>query len=198
MKKPIAVILAAALLMSLSSCGSSSSAGDEKASSSQSTSESKSEKSKENVKPTKLTNKMSDYEKAYVKKRSFSLLDKDLPEPDIKAGKVIYTKEKQIEQINKMLKNGFYTEAEAKKEIANAKDEEFRGAMINGVAYNLIIPPKGYDGGKLVVGDTTFKNKDEMYADVEQYCKSNNYDNAKTQSILKQTKAVTEAIISVR
>ena len=196
MKKPIAVILAAALLMSLSSCGSSSSAGDEKASSSQSTSESKSEKSKENVKPTKLTNKMSDYEKAYVKKRSLSLLDKDLPEPDIKAGKVIYTKEKQIEQINKMLKNGFYTEAEAKKEIANAKDEEFRGAMINGVAYNLIVPPKGYDGGKLVVGDTTFKNKDEMYADVEQYCKSNNYDNAKTQSILKQTKAVTEAIIS--
>ena len=66
-KKIMSVILAASLMMSLSSCGSSSSIGDEKSSASQSTSDRSSSKSKENAKPTKLTNKMSDYEKGMSK-----------------------------------------------------------------------------------------------------------------------------------
>lgn len=123
-KKIKSMILAALLMMSLSSCGSSSSIGYEKASASQSTSDSSSSKSKENVKPTKLTNKMSDYEKGYVKKRSFSLLDKDLPEPDIKIGKVIYTKEKQIADNNEWLKNGWISKEEAEEAIAKAKDKD--------------------------------------------------------------------------
>ena len=58
-----------------------------------------------------ITNKMSNYEKAYVKKRSFSLLDKDLPEPDIKIGKVKITKEYKIKQYNDWVKKGYMTEA---------------------------------------------------------------------------------------
>ena len=195
-KKIMSVILAASLMVSLSSCGSSSSADDERSSTSQSTSDSSSSKSKENVKPTKLTNKMSDYEKAYVKKRSFSLLDKDLPEPDIKIGKVKITKEYKIKQYNDWVKKGYMTEEEAKKEIADAKDEEYNGAMINGVAYSSIVPPKGYDGGKLELEGQTFKNKEEIYSGIEEMCKSNNYDNKTTQALLKQTKAVIEAVIS--
>lgn len=196
MKKALTIILAAALLMSLSSCGSGKDPSDEKPSASQSTSDSSSAKSKENISPTKLKSKMSDYEKAYVKKRSFSLLDSELPEPDIKIGKVIYTKDAQIQMYNEWLKEGMMTEEEAKTEIANAKDEEYSAAMINGISYSYIVPPKGYDGGKLVIGDKTLNNKEEIYSAVEQYCKNNDYDNAKTQAIVKQAKAVTEAVIS--
>ncbi|MBQ3937191.1 MAG: hypothetical protein II722_09050, partial [Ruminococcus sp.] len=195
-KKIMSVILAASLMMSLSSCGSGSSIGDEKSSASQSMSDSSSSKSKENVKPTKLTNKMSDYEKAYVKKRSFSLLDKDLPEPDIKIGKVKITKEYKIKQYNDWVKKGYMTEEEAKKEIADAKDEEYNGAMINGITYSYPVPPKGYDGGKFELGGQTFKNKEEIYSAIEEMCKSNNYDNKTTQTLLKQTKAVIDAVIS--
>ena len=196
MKKALTIILAAALLMSLSSCGSGKDPSDEKPSASQSTSDSSSAKSKENISPTKLKSKMSDYEKAYVKKRSFSLLDSELPEPDIKIGKVIYTKDAQIQMYNEWLKEGMMTEEEAKTEISNAKDEEYSAAMINGISYSYIVPPKGYDGGKLVIGDKTLNNNEEIYSAVEQYCKNNDYDNAKTQAIVKQAKAVTEAVIS--
>ena len=177
MRKTLAIILAAALLTSLSSCGSKNDSSDEKSSASQSASDnssasssqsdpsdsnsssgsesdlpdsssskSSSAKKKGNATPTKLKSKMSDYEKAYVKKRSFSLLDSDLPEPDIKIGKVIVTKETKIERYKEWAKKGYYTEEEAKKEIANAKDESYDCAMINGVPYSFIIPPQSHFG----------------------------------------------------
>ena len=227
MRKTLAIILAAALLTSLSSCGSKNDSSDEKSSASQSASDnssasssqsdpsdsnsssgsesdlpdsssskSSSAKKKGNATPTKLKSKMSDYEKAYVKKRSFSLLDSDLPEPDIKIGKVIVTKETKIERYKEWAKKGYYTEEEAKKEIANAKDESYDCAMINGVPYSFIIPPKGYDGGKLVVGETTFNNKEEIYSEIEEYCKTNDYSTVMTENMLKQTKAVVESVIN--
>ena len=193
MKKLSILLLAIAMLASLTSCGVKD-AGAESPSAAVETPADPAE----TAAPTKLTNKMTDYEKAYVTKRKFSLLDAQCPDAGIRIGNVITTKEASIQFYNQLAEDGSYTREEADEAIAEAEDSTRREAMINGVRYYLYVPPKGYDGGKFVIDEeTSYEDKEAFYDVIENgYCKECGFNSTETKLVMDQTKAVFEAVIS--
>ena len=218
MKKGISILTFVSLLLSFCSCGNSSDSSNSQVSDSstaevtsaavpestqepESTSEVIFHGSYTAQKPTEpitMINHMTDYERACVIKRPFSLLDEQLPEPEVMIGNINVSKETTIALYDEWLKTGRMTEEEYKEATAEASDYSYRSALINGVPYNLFIPPDGYDGGKLVLDEeTSFDNK-EAFIDsiVMDYCKNNRYDQTKTDSIIRQTNTVFDAVIN--
>ena len=193
MKKRLILLLAIAMLSSMTSCGVKDTGAQSPSASVNARTDSVT-----NAAPTKLTNKMTDYEKAYVTKRKFTLLDEQCPDAEIRIGDVIDTKEAKIQFYNQLVEDDVFTQEGADELIAGAEDTTERAAMINGVSYNLYVPPKGYDGGKLVINEeTSFENKEAFYDEIEnRYCKRNDLDSAETKRIMEQTKTIFEAVIS--
>ena len=142
-----------------------------------------------------LKNKMSAFERACAVKRPFSLLNSDLPETTVGIGTLHTSKEAQIAMYQQL--TGI-SEEELKQWIDEAEDYSNQAALINGVEYTYFIPPKGYDGGKLVIGDgIEYKDKEAFFAYTEdEYCKDNHFTAAQTEKLLRQMKAVFDAVIS--
>lgn len=144
-----------------------------------------------------LTNSMTDYERASIIKRPFSLLDEQLMEPDVMIGNVIVTKEAYIRLYDRLLESGDMSEEEYSVAVSEAEDSSYRSAMINGVPYSLFIPPDGYDGGRLIIDDEkSFNDKDAFFDAIPDYCNNNGFDQTQTDNLIRQAKTVFNAVIN--
>ena len=124
--------------------------------------------------PVTLTNHMTDFERACVTKRPFSLLDDTAPAPDVKIETVNVTKEAQTALYQSMAERGQLSEEELQQWIAEAGAYSYQAALINGVFYDYYIPPEGYDGGRIKFENgVSFEDMEAFLADVEAgYCKN--------------------------
>lgn len=217
MKKTFLSIVLAAVLISFSSCSSKQDNSDvtekEVGTTTAAAVETEQETKEESEEPTMekseytvlksseaitLNNKMTPFERAYVKKRPFSLLDKDIPEPDVRIGNAIVTKEAIIALYQSLLECRSISEEEYQEEISRAEDYSYTEAILNGVNYSNYIPPKGYDGGKLDVGeDISFNNKEDFFDLLEDSLSDENeYSAYRADCILKQARDVFNAVIN--
>ena len=123
-------------------------------------------KAAENTAPITLTNKMSEHERAYVKKRGLTLIDGLNDTPDIKLENAVVTKEATEHLHRNLVNDGWESEEEYRENTENATEYNYPEALINGVIYDGYVPPKGYDGGKLEYAyydEKTFENQDEYF-----------------------------------
>ena len=146
-----------------------------------------------------LTCRMTDYERACVEKRPFSLLDDAAPAPEVKIGTMIVTKEARIAMYQSWAESGQLTEEELQQSIAeDAEGYSYQAAMLNGVLYNYYIPPDGYDGGRIEFENgVSFDDMEAFFADTEAtYCKDCGMSKAKTETFLKEMRTVFDAVIN--
>ncbi|HBI53100.1 MAG TPA: hypothetical protein DDX72_10035 [Ruminococcaceae bacterium] len=144
-----------------------------------------------------LTNKMTELERSCARKRPFSLLDEQLPEPEVKIGNVIVTKEASVSLYQELLDNGSMTEEEFNEIKDEAADYSYRGALIDGVAYTGYIPEDGYDGGYLYIDEGfSFDSKEEFFDSRRKNCEEDGMDKAGTECFVKQTELVFDAVIN--
>lgn len=147
--------------------------------------------------PITLTNKMTEFERTYARKRPFSLLDEQLPEPGVGIGKVIVTKEAQTDLYDGWLKTGSIDEQEYSELTKDIEDYSYRGALIDGVPYTYYVPDAGYDGGALSFeGGMSFNNKEEFFDKAAEDYISNGGDEKQCESFIRQVKAVFDAVIN--
>ena len=200
MKKSLSVMLCAVMLASLGSCGAGGdTAADTDPQSGSVSGTAQEYSSAEGIVSVseKCTNRMSEYERAYAKKREFTLLDEKLPEPEVKLGNLTTTKEVQIETYKLHAERGLYSDEELQELIAEAKDTTRETAMINGIEYDFYIPPKDYDGGEFKIDESTFKSPEDFIKMVrEDFCKQNGYDEDMTNKLTRQISTVFDSVIN--
>ena len=215
MKKTVSVLIAAALLACSAGCGNTAPAATSAettaspvSTSAETTTSSAPEttaaettvntaKAPENAAPVMLTNKMSEFERAYVTKRKLTLIGEWNETPDVKLENAAVTVEAMEALHRRRVELGWETEDEYKKIMDEAVEYSYPEAIINGVIYNDFIPPEGYDGGKLEYWDRAFDNKDAyftwLFDDLyEQY----GYTMSDKEMQLKITKALFDAVIN--
>lgn len=216
MKKNLLIITLVALLISFSSCSSKQNDSEDTTLPTSTSAETTAQVTTESINdtepdyfrseytvqkssaPISLTNKMTDYERLCVTKRHFTLLDEELPEPDVKIGNVTVTKEATINLYKWLWETGSITEEEYQESIANVEEYSYQEAMLNGSYYTYYIPPKGYDGGRITLGDDiTYENKEAYYDRfISDYFPDYDLSESQADSLVKQTKAVFEAVIN--
>ena len=220
MKKITAAALTAALIVSVGSCGGKNEKTPAESSTTQSAETVESTSGSSTSEPAetstsadettvstsqseapepvvKHTGGMSEYERAYVTRRAFTLLDEQLPDPVIRIGNMVVTKDVIIEKNKIWLERGVLTEEEYNDEISEAEEYSYRSADINGMLYYLFIPEDGYDGGFLDVGDgVTHNNKDEIIKAISDSFADYMYDEAHLKDIEAQAEAVIDSVIN--
>ncbi|MCR4780900.1 MAG: hypothetical protein K5876_07390 [Ruminiclostridium sp.] len=164
------------------------------------TAESVAEAPKPQSSAAKLTNKMTEFERAYITKRGLTLTDGLNDTPDVRLENVIVTKEASEVLYRNMLKKGVLTEEEYRQYIADAVGYSYNEVMINGVIYDGFTPPENYDGGRLdyaYFDELTFENKEEYYDWLlDYYLRERSPVMSEAENYLEQTKAVFDAVIN--
>ncbi len=150
--------------------------------------------------PSRLTNRMTEFERAYITKRGLTLIDGLSDTPDVRLETAVVTKDAIAALNRKMVRNGFKTEEECEEAIANAEEYSYPEAMINGTIYDDFLPPKDYDGGRLdylYYDELTFESKEEYYDwRLEYYLKEQSPVRNEAEKYIAVTKAVFDAIIN--